>query len=45
MRNKELERVYEKNFQNAWNFPRNFQFGYCVSSNNLSASIEKWKQS
>ena len=29
MQNEELERVYEKNFQNSRNFPRNIQFGYC----------------
>ena len=40
----EFERVYEKKFQNSRNFPRNFEFGYCGSSDNPSAFIEKGKQ-
>ena len=41
MQKEELERVHERNFQNSGNFPRNFQFGYCGSSDNPSALIEK----
>ena len=41
MQKEELERVHERNFQNSGNFPRNFQFGYCGSSDNPSAFIEK----
>ena len=38
-------RVYERNFQNSRNFFKNSQFGYCGSSDNPCAFIEKGKQS
>ena len=41
----ELGRVHERNFQNSRKFPRNFQFGYCSSSDNPSAYIEKGEKS
>ena len=40
---KKLGRVHGRNFENSRNFPSNFQFGKCGSSDNLSAFIEKRK--